>query len=114
MNNDAKLLRAYAGDSSEGAFTELVKRHVGLVYSVALRRLGRDSHLAEDVTQMVFSDLARKAKSLLSRPTLSGWLYVSAQVASAVHANASAGCNPFSGSSKTRYSPVWPISPTLA
>jgi len=83
MNEDATLLRAYAVDNSERAFAELVKRHVGLVYSVALRRVGNDSHLAEDVVQVVFSALARKAKSLMGRPTLSGWLYVSAHAASA-------------------------------
>ena len=83
MNEDASLLRAYAVDNSERAFAELVRRHVGLVYSIALRRVGHDSHLAEDVVQVVFSALARKAKSLVGRPTLSGWLYVSTHAASA-------------------------------
>jgi RNA polymerase sigma factor (sigma-70 family) len=83
MNEDATLLRAYVVENSEEAFAELVKRHVGLVYSVALRRLAHDSHLAEDVVQVVFSALARKAKTLVGRPTLSGWLYLSALAASA-------------------------------
>jgi RNA polymerase sigma factor (sigma-70 family) len=83
MKEDATLLRAYAVDNSERAFEELVRRHVGLVYSVALRRVGHDSHLAEDVAQVVFSALARKAKSLMARPTLSGWLFASAHAASA-------------------------------
>jgi RNA polymerase sigma factor (sigma-70 family) len=83
MNDDAILLSAYAVGKSERAFAELVNRHVGLVYSVALRRVGHDSHLAEDVVQVVFSALARKAKSLMGRPTLSGWLYVSAHASSA-------------------------------
>jgi RNA polymerase sigma factor (sigma-70 family) len=83
MNNDAILLRAYAVGKSERAFAELVNRHVGLVYSVALRRLGYDSHLAEDVVQVVFSALARKADSLMGRRTLSGWLYLSANASSA-------------------------------
>src|SRR5471032_2440164 len=83
MNEDATLLRAYAVDNSERAFAELVRRHVGMVYSVALRRVGHDSHLAEDVVQVVFSALARKAKSLMGRSTLSGWLYMSAHAASA-------------------------------
>jgi RNA polymerase sigma factor (sigma-70 family) len=83
MDDDNKLLSAYVIGKSERAFAELVRRHLGLVYSVALRRVGHDAHLAEDVVQVVFSALARKAKSLMDRPTLSGWLYVSAHAASA-------------------------------
>ncbi len=83
MNTDAELLRRYANDHSEAAFTELVQRHIGLVYSCALRGVGHDAHLAEDVTQKVFCDLARKASSLLTRPALSGWLYVGTHHAAA-------------------------------
>lgn len=83
MNTDADLLRRYIHDRAEAAFTELVERHLGLVYSVALRRVGGDRHLAEDVTQRVFSVLARKAPTLVGRPTLSGWLYTSAHLTSA-------------------------------
>jgi len=81
MIEDAELLRRYAEDRSEGAFAELVKRRVGLVYSVAVRQCGGDAQLAEDVTQKVFTDLARKAGELAARPVLSGWLYRSAQFA---------------------------------
>lgn len=83
MSTDTELLRRYVQEYSEPAFTELVQRHVGLVYSVALRRLGGDAHLAEDVTQTVFNDLARKAATLRDRATIGGWLYVSANHASA-------------------------------
>ncbi len=83
MNTDADLLRRYVHDRDEPAFTELVERHLGLVYSVALRRVGGDTHLAEDVTQRVFSVLARKAPALTGRTTLSGWLYTSAHLTSA-------------------------------
>ena len=78
---DAELLRRYAKDKSEAAFAELVRRRVNLVYSVALRQCGGDAQLAEDVTQKVFVDLARKATTLASRAVLSGWLYRSAQFA---------------------------------
>lgn len=81
MIEDAELLRRYAEERSEAAFVELVRRRIGIVYSVALRRCGGDAHLAEDVTQRVFADLARKAKALGGRTVISGWLYRSTQFA---------------------------------
>lgn len=83
MNNDAELLRSYVEDCSENAFTQIVYRHIGLVHSTALRRVGGDAHLADDVTQTVFIALARKAPSLRGRATLAGWLYTSTQLAAA-------------------------------
>lgn len=77
MSSDAELLRRYVAERSEAAFTELVHRHIGLVYASALRRVGRDPQLAEDVAQKVFADLARKSASLTGHATLAGWLYVS-------------------------------------
>ena len=44
---DAELLRRYAADRSEAAFAELVRRHLDLVYSVALRQVAGDAHLAD-------------------------------------------------------------------
>ena len=75
---DAQLLRAYARTGSEAAFAELVRRHVDFVYSAA-RRMVRDRHLAEDVTQGVFVALAKKSAQLHDRPVLSGWLHRTAQ-----------------------------------
>jgi len=80
---DAQLLGRYLEDSSEQAFAELVRRHVNLVYFAALRRVGDDRHLADDVTQSVFADLARKAPSLKGRTALIGWLYTSTRFAAA-------------------------------
>jgi RNA polymerase sigma factor (sigma-70 family) len=81
--NDSDLLQAYVETKSEDAFAELVRRHLDLVFSAALRQVGGDSHLAQDVAQTVFNDLARKAGSLSSRTVLSGWLYTSARFAAA-------------------------------
>ena len=81
MTEDSELLRRYAEKKSQDAFAELVRRRIGLVYAVAVRQCGGDAHLAEDVTQKVFADLARKAAELAGRPVLSGWLYRSAQFA---------------------------------
>ena len=83
MTDDGQLLRQYVEDRSEAAFTELVRRHVNVVYYAALRRVGGDRHLADDVAQSVFADLARKAPSLLDRPVLIGWLYTSTRFAAA-------------------------------
>jgi DNA-directed RNA polymerase specialized sigma24 family protein len=75
MTDDGQLLQQYTRERSESAFGELVTRHIDLVYSVALRVAGGDSHLAQDVTQTVFLDLARKAASLSHVAVLAGWLY---------------------------------------
>ena len=72
--HDMDLLRQFARDHSEAAFTELVRRHINLVYSVARRCTGNDGD-AHDVTQAVFIILARKADSLGGKTILPGWLY---------------------------------------
>ena len=78
MSADAELLRRYVEDRSETAFAELVRLHLNLVYFAALRQVGGDAHRAKDVAQAVFTDLARKARSLTDRATLTGWLHTSA------------------------------------
>src|SRR6266480_1882629 len=75
MTDDGQLLQQYTRERSESAFGELVTRHIDLVYSAALRVAGGDRHLAEDVTQMVFIDLARKARNLPRDVLLAGWLH---------------------------------------
>jgi RNA polymerase sigma factor (sigma-70 family) len=75
MNDEATLLRRYAEEGSEAAFTELVRRHIDLVYSAALRRTGGDTHLATDVAQQVFIALARNARKLSDHTVLSAWLH---------------------------------------
>jgi RNA polymerase sigma factor (sigma-70 family) len=75
MTEDSQLLRRYTEERAEPAFGELVTRHIDLVYSAALRVAGGDRHLAQDVAQRVFADLARKATSLPRGVVLAGWLY---------------------------------------
>ncbi len=81
MKDDADLLRLYARERSEPAFSELVHRHLNFVYSAALRQVNGDTHLARDVTQLVFTDLARKAGSLAGHRVLAGWLFTSTRFA---------------------------------
>jgi RNA polymerase sigma factor (sigma-70 family) len=75
---DQQLLRDYAEHHSEAAFAELVRRHVDLVHSAALRMVN-ESHAAEDVTQSVFLALAQNASRLAGHPVLSGWLHTTAR-----------------------------------
>lgn len=83
MTPDSELLADFARTNSEDAFAEIVRRHVNLVYSAAVRQVGGDAHLAQDVAQTVFTDLARKAGPLARRESLTGWLYTSAHFAAA-------------------------------
>jgi RNA polymerase sigma factor (sigma-70 family) len=83
MSNDSELLRRYVEEHAEGPFTELVHEHLNLVYSAALREMNGDRALAEDVSQAVFTELARKAPRLLAHPSLAGWLYTTVRHLSA-------------------------------
>ena len=83
MLEDTELLRRYAANRNEGDFAEIVRRHVNLVYSAALRQVNGDAHLAQDITQLVFADLARKASSVASHRVLAGWLFTSTRFAAA-------------------------------
>lgn len=75
MKSDADLLRDYVEERSQAAFAELVERHIGLVYAAAQRRLGGDAHGAADVSQVVFTALAKNAAILASHRSLAAWLY---------------------------------------
>ncbi|MEO7414369.1 MAG: sigma-70 family RNA polymerase sigma factor [Opitutaceae bacterium] len=81
MTDDSELLRSFVQERSETAFAELVQRKAGLVYSAALRQVGGDRLLAQDVSQSVFIDLARKARQLADHPELTSWLYTSTRYA---------------------------------
>jgi RNA polymerase sigma factor (sigma-70 family) len=80
--DDHELMGEFARNGSESAFARLVARYVNLVHSTAFRFTG-NSHHAEEITQVVFIILARKAGKLSSRVVLSGWLYQVARLTSA-------------------------------
>jgi hypothetical protein len=71
---DLELLARYSRQHAEDAFTELVRRHLGLVYSAALRQV-RSPQLAEEVAQSAFMDLAGNAARLKPDTILTAWLY---------------------------------------
>ena len=72
--NDLELLGQFAREKSQDAFTALVERHLNLVYSAALRQV-RSPELAEEVSQSVFTNLARDAAKLKPDTVLTAWLY---------------------------------------
>jgi RNA polymerase sigma factor (sigma-70 family) len=69
---DQELIEQHRQGSAD-AFAALVRRHVDWIYSAASRRMG-DAHLAEDVTQAVFTTLASK-RPYTSNGSLSPWLF---------------------------------------
>ena len=75
MSDDSHLLHRYAKEGSEEAFSQLLTRYLDLVYSTALRKVGGDTGLAQDVSQAVFVALAKKARWFPFRVVLGGWLY---------------------------------------
>ena len=74
MTSDWDLLQQFARENSQDAFAEIVRRHLDLVYSAALRQV-RSSQLAEEIAQSVFADLARNAGKLKPDTILTAWLY---------------------------------------
>jgi DNA-directed RNA polymerase specialized sigma24 family protein len=62
-DTDLQLLVLYTRQHAEDAFAEIVRRHLDLVFSAALRQV-RSPQLAEEVAQSAFTDLARNAAKL--------------------------------------------------
>jgi RNA polymerase sigma factor (sigma-70 family) len=83
MSNASELLRRYVKEGCEGAFAELVREHINLVYSAALRETNGDEALAKDVSQAVFMELVRKSRRLLEHRSLAGWLYTTVRYVAA-------------------------------
>ena len=70
--DDRTLLDRVIREKSHGAFEQIVRRYVDLVYATSLRRV-RDRHLAEDVTQATFIVLWQRANTIKS--PLPAWLH---------------------------------------
>jgi len=75
MTESQRLLADFVKSGSEPAFRELLTRYINLVYSAAVRLVGGDTHLAQDVAQTVFVDLATMARTLPRDLMLGGWLH---------------------------------------
>ena len=79
MTSDLDLLQQFTRENSQDAFAEIVRRHLNLVYSAALRQV-RSPQQAEEVSQSVFADLARDAGKIGGTgvppvSSLTPWLY---------------------------------------
>lgn len=72
--NGPELLTRYRLAGSEAAFADLLRRFTNLVYSIAKRRVANTS-LAEEVTQTVFTRLAKTPPNLKSEGELIAWLH---------------------------------------
>jgi RNA polymerase sigma factor (sigma-70 family) len=73
-DTDLELLERYTRCRAEDAFSEIVRRHLDLVHSAALRQV-RSPQLAEEVAQSTFIKLAGHAHRLAPDTILTAWLY---------------------------------------
>src|SRR5947209_992622 len=72
---DLSLLKRFAEQGDEQAFSEIVRRYAGMVFSVCRRILG-DPASAEDAAQETFFRLMKRPH--LVTQSLGGWLHRSA------------------------------------
>jgi RNA polymerase sigma factor (sigma-70 family) len=71
---DTQLLRRFAADRDEVAFTVIIHRYGRLVHGVC-RNVLRNDHDAEDAAQGTFLVLARRAGAIREGQAVGGWLY---------------------------------------
>jgi len=90
--SDGELLRRFADQRDEAAFTTLLQRHRPMVLSVCRQVLG-ELHAAEDAFQATFIILARKAHSIRKQESAAGWLHrVACNVARKARTSAARRC----------------------
>src|SRR5262249_60905391 len=71
---DGQLLERYVSQRDEAAFELLLWRHGTMVLNICRRVLG-DQYDAEDAFQATFLAFVRKARSIVRREAVAGWLY---------------------------------------
>jgi RNA polymerase sigma factor (sigma-70 family) len=71
---DDELFRIFLTTGEESPFAELVRRHLGLVHSAAMR-ITCQPGLAEEVSQLVFIKLARVRSPLATGLSIVTWLH---------------------------------------
>ena len=71
---DDELFRIFLTKGEESPFAELVRRHLGLVHSAAMRITCQPA-LAEDVSQLVFIKLAQVRSPLATGLSIVTWLH---------------------------------------
>src|SRR6516165_8360914 len=71
---DGQLLERFVSQRDESAFELLLWRHGTMVLNVC-RRVLDDQHDAEDAFQATFLAFVRKARSIVWREAVAGWLY---------------------------------------
>jgi len=76
--NDFQLLKQYAEDGDQHAFSQLVEHLIPIAYSAAIACLEHDD-LARDACQLAFTELARKAGQLSGNVQLGGWIHATAR-----------------------------------
>lgn len=72
-NDSAELVRALR-QGDERAFAELVRRHQGRIYNLALNYV-KDEEEAKDLTQDIFITVHRSLASLRDEAKFGAWLY---------------------------------------
>jgi RNA polymerase sigma factor (sigma-70 family) len=72
--SDFEWLQQFARAGNQTAFRDIVRRHIDLVFATALRKVG-DAGGAQEISQNVFTALARKAWRFAPDDSLPAWLH---------------------------------------
>ncbi len=75
--SDFERLQQFARAGNQNAFREIVRRHIDLVFATAMHKVS-DAGGAEEISQNVFSVLARKAWQFAPDDSLPAWLHKTA------------------------------------